>query len=187
MPGSHERQHQGRQFIRLARLQVAVRRKDNVTQIVQRFQIPERRFAHHTFRVIECEQKQTFRAIRSEEMVGERSRNGVHRRLALVAGLLEKRFRADRMKTGLVIRLIGILVPEDMRRILPQMRHLLIQFRGAGVGGDRLAEQHLMDEIVYMRILRGPIGEDGFPPDFEEISVLCTPDKAVLDAAISTF
>ena len=120
-------------------------------------------------------------------MVGERSRNGVHRRLALVAGLLEKRFRADRLHAGLVIRLIGILVPEDMRRILPQMRHLLIQFRGAGVGGDRLAEKHLMDEIVHVRILRGPIGEDGFPPDFEEISVLCTPDKAVLDAAISTF
>jgi hypothetical protein len=187
VPGNRERLHQRGQLVRFAGLQVAVRRQDDVTQLPKRLQIPERRFSHDPLRVVEGEQEQAFRPVRGENMVGKRPRNGAHRRLALVAGLLEKRFRADCMQTSLVIRLIGVLVPEDMGRILPQMRHLSVQFRGAGVGGDRLAEQHLMDEIVHVRILRGPIGEDGFPPDFEEICVLCAPDKAVLDAAIGAF
>ena len=58
MPCGLERLDQRRQFVSLAGQQIAVRSQDDVAQIMQRLQIPERRFSHDSLRIIEREQEQ---------------------------------------------------------------------------------------------------------------------------------
>ena len=52
--------HQRGELFRLAGLQVAVRRQDDVAEGAQRLQVAERRLPHHALRVVESEQEQAF-------------------------------------------------------------------------------------------------------------------------------
>ena len=60
MPGRCIGNHQRDELILLSGLQGAVRRKDNVTEGMQRLQITERRLPHYPLRIKESEQEQAF-------------------------------------------------------------------------------------------------------------------------------